>query len=169
MESPKPSKKHRIGTSIKRNRKRIVKIIGVLVILGLTAGVSYKAGLNHRANGVKNKTAATLPNLTKLRESAQERLKKSGGATSSSNQPVKNSGFFRLNGAVQSVKKESFVIKLTNGSTVTLTVGEKTKYVTATPRSNKPLTELKSGTTVTVVGTIGSTGTFTANTIQAQK
>ena len=170
MDTPKPVKKRRVRDFIRRNRKTILKAIVVLAILGITAGVAYNAGVKQGSTNPKGKIAVTAPSLQKLKDAAKNAPKKSADANKTLPASVNNSsGFFRLAGTITAVKKESIAIKLGDGTVVTLAVGKDAKFYTAAPRTAKPITELKTGTSAFVIGTVGPTGTFTASNVQAQK
>lgn len=160
MNTPKISKKA---------RKTILTVLGITLIVAVTAGVSYKLGTQQASTHPKSKAGVTAPrstNLTDVAKKAAENNKSDSKSTSSG--VANSSGFFRLSGTIQSNKNKTVAIKLGDGTVVTLTVSDKTKFYTGTPRAAKPISELKAGTSAIIIGTIGSTGTFTASNIQAQ-
>lgn len=170
METPKPAKKRPVRSFVSRNRKPLMKGLLIMVVLGVTAGIAYNLGVNQGSAHPKAKTAVTAPNLEKLKEAAKNAPKKAGDAKTNGTSALNNSsGFFRLAGTIQSVAKETIAIKLADGTVVTLAVGKNAKFYTAAPRTAKPMSDLKVGTSAFVIGTIGSTGTFTASNVQAQK
>lgn len=158
----------RIRMFIKRHRKRILLGVVVLVILALTTTVAYRAGVKQGSKSIKNKAVMQWPDLYKLKPSAQQKPKDDAQKNTKST-ATRNSGFFRLNGVVQNPKKDSFSLKLADGTIVTLAITDKTKYYTGSTRTIQPTSSIKAGATVTVIGTIGATGTFGATTIQSEK
>ncbi len=144
---------------IKRHRKLILTGIALLAILALAVTLAYKVGVKQGSRTAKSKAVMQWPDASKLKPSAQQ--KNTIGSRSS--------GFFRLNGVVQSRKKDGFTIKLTDGTVVALAITEKTRYFTDDLSTTQPTINLKTGTPVIVVGTIGATGTFGATTIQNGK
>lgn len=132
VEASKPTKNRRLRGLMKRNRKKIVKVLIVVVILGVTAGISYNMGVNQGSTNPKGKVAVTAPSLDKLKEAAKNAPKKaSNGKPGSASALNNSSGFFRLAGTIESVKKETIAIKLADGTIVTLAIGKNAKFYTA--------------------------------------
>lgn len=156
--------------TIKRNRKLIGKVTLIVVVLGITAAAFYKLGANQAAANPKAKTSVTAPNAQKLKDIAKNASKNTADSKAKVTTATTNSsGFFRLAGTVQAITKTTISTKLADGTVVTLAINDKTKFYSATPRTAKPISELKTGTSTLIIGSIGANGTFTASNIQAQK
>lgn len=163
MESSKTVKKRGF---LGRHRKKLVTTAAVIAILGITASTAYTMGVKQGQAQKKDSAAMSLAALKKLQGTTKNLSKNSttSGATSTSS----SSGFFRLSGTIKSVKNDTITITLTDGTVLTLTTAKDAKFYTGTPRTAKPIRELKTGTSAFVIGTIAPTGTFKASTIQVQ-
>lgn len=163
MESSKTVKERGF---LGRHRKKLVTTAAVIAILGITAGASYNAGKKQGLSQRIGTVATTSDVIQKLKDAAKNLPKKS--ETSGLNGATSSSGFFRLSGTITSVKNDTITIKLADGTVLALTTAKDAKFYTGTPRTAKPIRELKTGTSAFVIGTIAPTGTFKASTIQVQ-
>lgn len=143
--------------------KRFLGILLILGAIGLSTAVAYNAGVKH-GQATTKKIPKSLTDLSSM-------YNKNPNATSSpaptANKVTRNSGFYRLVGTVQTPKKDTFQLKLEDGSIITLAYPKNQTYFNAA-REKKPVAELKAGVKITAVGTIGATGTFTTSSIQVQ-
>lgn len=171
METTQPTKQPRTKGLIRRNRKKIIKAVLALVVLGATAGFFYNLGAKQEAAKPAKKSPSSSIFLDGLKDAAKKARDNAASNKPATTPPsaTNSSGFFRLSGTVQSIKKETILLKLADGSVVTIVAGKDAKYYSGTPRAAAAVSTLKAGSAVTTIGTIGASGTFTTSNIQAQK
>ncbi len=150
----------KIGSWLGRHRKVIVIVAVSLLLLVTTSVYSYKLGQKdaQKAANKGSNISTLLKNLPKK------------PATSQKNTPANlaaiNSGFFRLNGAVTKVEKNTLYLKLANDSTLSLHIKDDQTYLSD---SNKiAASKIPKNTNVIATGTISSDGTFNVTVISSK-
>lgn len=132
-----------------------------IVVLGITAGFAYKAGQKSPVEAPKNKPVSSLFDTNKLKDAAK---KATDNKPNTTNALKNSSGFYRLNGTVKVIGKDSITLTLTNNTTITLATKSTTTYYDG--KIKYELSSLTKGTIVMATGTISSDGTFTVSAIQ---
>ena len=160
---------NKVARLMVRHPRRTVTLVLVLLILVADAAVFYHVGNNNSSSdpSVTLTTPTTQPKPVKGSEEAPFGLNNTAGSVIGRGCiGLCDSGFFQLNGVVQSNKKNELLVKLSSGSTISLSVSSEAKYH-ATTRALLPISKLNGGTKVLITGSVGSTGIFTASNIQA--
>lgn len=110
---------------------------------------------------------SSVAGVAKVAVSAADKSK-SSESPSGTNAKALNSGFLRLSGTVQSVSKNELSIKVDSGSIFTFSLKPESKYFES-GKASRPASELKSGSSVVVVGSVEPNGVLAISNIQMQK